>query len=65
MPARRPVDQLPTGPAGLPATAPNVIEPERLRRSPGRPATVDGVIDQVEQAGLDVLGDPRRDRAGT
>jgi hypothetical protein len=64
MPTRSPVGQLSGRAANEPAAAPHMIEPEQVSCAPGRPAALDGVVDQLEQAGLDVLVHPRRDRAG-
>jgi hypothetical protein len=48
MPARGPVGQLPGRAPRLPPAQPNVIEAEQAGRLPGRPAALDGLVDQVE-----------------
>src|SRR5918993_3042221 len=64
MPARCAVGELPGGPADDPASGADLVEPEEPGCGAGRPAGPNGVVDQVEQAGLDVFGDAWRDRAG-
>jgi hypothetical protein len=53
-PVQQPVQRMPTGravveppdaPTGDPPAAPDMVEPEQLARSPGRPAVLNGVVD--------------------
>jgi len=54
VPAGRPVLQLPGGAALSPAGRPHVVQAQQHARLPDRPAAPShGVIDQVQQAGLD------------
>jgi hypothetical protein len=53
------------GGAGLPAQHPHMVQAQGGRRAAQRPPPDrDGVLDQGEQAGLDVCVYPRRDQAG-
>ena len=61
---RGPVDQLPAVPPMLPTGQPGVVDTEPGGRPPRRPARVDGVVHQVQQAGLDACVHSGRDRAG-
>ena len=57
------VGELSAGPAGVPAVRPNLPEVKHPARSPGRPAGVDRLVDQVQQPGLGGRIDPARDPA--
>lgn len=61
-PARLGVSELAAGPAGVPAVGPDLADLEHPTGSSDRPARLDRLIDQVEQAGLggrvDAPGDP-------
>jgi hypothetical protein len=51
--------------AALPRRRPVLVEVQQPARPPLRPPGAGRVVDQVEQAGLYLGGDPGRDRAGT
>lgn len=59
------IDQLASGPTGLPLVAAAMLQPQQATGCPRRPAAQHGMIDQVQQAGLDISVYPYRDRAGT
>ena len=51
-PARRPVDELTSGPAGQPAVGPDLAELEHSAGTSDRPPCLEGVVQEVQQAGL-------------